>query len=110
MLGFDNDDSNSAQESSLDEESNDSSDDFSASKLRTRKKMAENVVSRIQMAPEEAFEQGHMMDQKYPLNKLKISKIKSLSNFLICFLNLKTWYVLICFLNLKTWYAVEDKL
>ena len=64
MLGFANNGSNSAQESSPNRESNDSSDDFSADKPSTSNKMAENVVFHVHMAPEEAFEQGHMIDQK----------------------------------------------
>ena len=55
MLGFDNNGSNRAQESSLNEESNDFSDDFSASKPTTSKKMAQQVVFGSHMAPEEAF-------------------------------------------------------
>ena len=64
MLGFDNNGSNSAQESSHNEESNDSSDDFSANNCKpsTRKKMAQNVVFCVHIAPEEAFEQGHMIN------------------------------------------------
>ena len=67
MLGFANNGSNSAQESSPNRESNDStisSDDFLADKPSTSNKMAENVVFHVHMAPEEAFEQGHMIDQK----------------------------------------------
>ena len=37
---------------------------FLAKKLSTSKKMAQNVVFRIHMAPEEAFEQGHAIDPK----------------------------------------------
>ena len=64
MLGFDINGSNSTQESSPNEESNDSADDFLANKPSTSKKMAQNVVFRIHMAPEEAFEQGHAIDPK----------------------------------------------
>ena len=35
---------------------------FLAKKLSTSKKMAQNVVFRIHMAPEEAFEQDHLID------------------------------------------------
>ena len=64
MLGFANNGSNSAQESSPNRESNDSSDDFSADKPSTSNKMAENVVFHVHMAPEEVFEQGHVVNQK----------------------------------------------
>ena len=63
-LGFDNNGSNSAQESSPSEESNDSSGDFSANKPSTSKKMAQNIARCVHMASEEAFEQGHMIDRK----------------------------------------------
>ena len=64
MLGFDNKSSNSAQESSPYEEPNDSSNDFSANKPSASQKMDQNVVFRVIMAPEEAFEQDHMIDKK----------------------------------------------
>ena len=60
--------------------------------------MAKNFVFCVRRAPEEAFEQGHMTDQKNPTNKLKIN-ITEIS--LQCF---------ICFLNLKTFCALPDKL
>ena len=44
MLGFDNNGSNSAQESNHNGKSNDSSDNFSANKPSTSKKMAKNIV------------------------------------------------------------------
>ena len=52
MLGFDNNGNNSAQQSSPDEESNDSSDSFSTNKQNIGKKMIQNVVFRVQIAPE----------------------------------------------------------
>ena len=58
MLGFDRNDSKSVQQLSPNEESDDSSDDFSANELSTSKKMAQNVVFHVHMALEEAFEQG----------------------------------------------------
>ena len=64
ILGFDNNGSNSAQESSPNEKSNDSSDDLSANKQNTSQKMAQNVVFRVEMAPEEVFERGHVIDRK----------------------------------------------
>ena len=48
---MDNNGSNSTQESSPNEESNDSSDDFSANKPSTSKKMAHNIVFCVHMAP-----------------------------------------------------------
>ena len=68
MLGFDNNGSNSAQESSPKEESNDSSGNFSANKWSTSKKMAQNVVFYARMAPEEAFEQGDRWKNIHPTN------------------------------------------
>ena len=47
ILGFDNNCSNSTEESSLNKESNDSSDDFSANELSANKKMAQHVVSHV---------------------------------------------------------------
>ena len=74
MLGVDNNSSNSAQESSPSEESNDSSEDFSANKLSTSQKMAQNLAFHVHTVPEEAFEQGHKINpKKSPPNKLKIS-------------------------------------
>ena len=59
LLGFDNNSSNSAQESSPYEESNDSSNDlFLANKPSTSKEMAQNVAFLVHMAPEEALNQG----------------------------------------------------
>ena len=51
-------------ESNPNEESNDSSDDFSANKPSASKKMAQNVMFHVPMAPEEAFEEGHMINPK----------------------------------------------
>ena len=69
VLGFDNNNSNRDQESSPNKESIESSDDFSANKLITSKKMAQIVVFHVRRAPEEAFE-GHVIDQKniHPAN------------------------------------------
>ena len=61
--GFDDNGSNSAKESSPNKESNDSSNDFSANKHSTSKKMAQHVVSRVHMAPEEVFKQDHVIDR-----------------------------------------------
>ena len=55
MLGFDSNSSNSAQGSSHTKISNESSDDFSANKPSSSKKMAQNVMFHVHMAPEEAF-------------------------------------------------------
>ena len=60
LPGFDNNGSNIVQESSPTKEFNDSSDDFSANKPNTSKKMAQNIVFCVHIAPGEAFEQGHM--------------------------------------------------
>ena len=49
--------------------------------------MAQHAVSRVHKAPGEVSEQGHMIDQKYPPNELKISIIEITIQF---FLNLKT--------------------
>ena len=57
MHDFDNISSNSTHDSCPNEESNDSNDDFSANK----QKKAQNLVFHVPMAPEEAFEQGHMI-------------------------------------------------
>ena len=50
MLGFDNSSTNSAQKSSPNKESNDPSDDFSANKPSTVKKMAQNLELCVHMA------------------------------------------------------------
>ena len=42
----------------------DSSDHFSANEWSTSKKMAHPVMSGVHMAPEEVFEQGHIVDKK----------------------------------------------
>ena len=55
MLCFDSNGSNSIQESSPNKESNVSSDDFSANKPSSSKKMAQNVMFHVHMAPEEVF-------------------------------------------------------
>ena len=64
MLGFEDNRSKSAQESSANEEFNDSSDALSANQPSTSKKMAQHVVSRVHMAPEEVCKQGHVIGQK----------------------------------------------
>ena len=64
MLGFDSNNSNRAKESSPNKESNDSSDDFLENEPGTSKKMAQNAVFHPHLAPEEAFEQSHMIDSK----------------------------------------------
>ena len=64
MLGFDHKGSNNAEESSPNKELNGSSVDFSANKPSTSKKMAQNVVFHVHVAPGEVFEQGHTSDQK----------------------------------------------
>ena len=66
VLGFDNNRSNNAQESSPNEESDDCSDDFAANKPSTNKKMAQNAAFRVHIAPEEANEEGHTIDGKIP--------------------------------------------
>ena len=71
MLGFLSDGSNSAQESSPNEECNNSSDDFSANKPSSRKKMAQNIVFRVPMAPEETFEQGHVISWKISTQQIQ---------------------------------------
>ena len=70
MLGFGNNGSNSAQETSHNEEFNDSSVDFSANKLSTNKKVAQNILFLVCMAPDEAFERGHIINKKniHPTN------------------------------------------
>ena len=55
VLDFDNNSSNSAQGSSHTKISNESSDDFSANKPSSSKKMAQNVMFHVHMAPEEVF-------------------------------------------------------
>ena len=69
VLDFDNNSSNSAQGSSHTKISNESSDDFSANKPSSSKKMAQNVMFHVHMAPEEAFEQGHVTDQKISIQQ-----------------------------------------
>lgn len=64
ILGFDDNCSNSAEESSANEEAYDSSDYFSANESSTSKKMAQYVVSQVHKAPEEVCEQSHMIDKK----------------------------------------------
>ena len=62
MLGSEHNGKNGAQKSSPNEESNDSSDDFSANKPPSAsKKMGQNVVFRDHMAPEEPSEQDHVI-------------------------------------------------
>ena len=86
MLGFDDNCSNSTHESS-----SDSSDDLSAKEQSKSKKMAQHVVFCVHVAPEEVFEQSHMIPiVKYPHNKLIISIIEISIQFFICFVNLKT--------------------
>ena len=46
-LGFDSNSSNRAQESSPNQESNDSIDDFSANELSTSKKLAQNIAFHV---------------------------------------------------------------
>ena len=95
ILGFDDPGSNNTQESSPNQEPFDSSDDFSTNKLSTgKKKMAQHVVSRVHTAPEEVFEQDHVIDQKYTPSKLKISIVEITVQFFICFLNFKTLSIL----------------
>ena len=69
IFGFDDNGSNSANESSPNEEFNDSSEHFSANELSASKKMAPGGVSYPQ-APEEVFKQGHMIHKKniHPTN------------------------------------------
>ena len=64
ILGFDDNPSNSAKESSPNEKSNDSSEGVSAHESSTSKKIAQHVVSRVYMAPDEVFEQDHVIDRK----------------------------------------------
>ena len=56
--------------------------------------MAHHVVLHVHMAPEEVFEQDHVIDQKYTPSKLKISIVEITVQFFICFLNSKTLSVL----------------
>ena len=59
ILGFDDISSNSFLESSPYEESNDSSNDFSANEPSvTTKKMAQYVAFRVHIAPEQVFKQS----------------------------------------------------
>ena len=69
MLGVDNNSSNSAQESSPNQDSYDSSDDFSANKRSTSKKMARNKVFQVHMVPDDVFDQGHV-SKKVPQSKI----------------------------------------
>ena len=71
ILQFDDNCSNSTQESSPYEESNASSHDFSANDLSTSKKVAQHMVSRVYMAPEEVFEQDHLIDQKISIQQTR---------------------------------------
>ena len=64
MFIFDCNSNNSTLESSLNEESNDSSDDFSANELSASKKMAQYLVSGVHIAPDEMFEQSHTSNRK----------------------------------------------
>ena len=64
MLSFDDNGGNNTLESNPNEEYIDSSHDISANKPNTSKKMVQNVVSRVHMAQEEVFEQGHVIDRK----------------------------------------------
>ena len=64
VLGYNDNGSNSAQESSPNKDSNGSSDHVSANELSTGKEMAHHVVSCVHTAQEEVFKQGHMIDRK----------------------------------------------
>ena len=69
ILGFVDNRSNSAQESSANEDSNDSNNDFSANELSASKKMAQHVVSHEHIAPEEVFQQGHMINRNISIQQ-----------------------------------------
>ena len=69
MLGFEDNRSKSAQESSANEEFNDSSDALSANQPSTSKKMAQHVVSHEHIAPEEVFQQGHMINRNISIQQ-----------------------------------------
>ena len=56
VLGFDNNGSNSTQDSRPYDKSCDSSDDFPANTPSTGKKMAQTIVFHVHIAPKEAFE------------------------------------------------------
>ena len=60
VVGFDHNGSNGTQESSPNKKFNDSNDDFSANEPSISKKMAYHMVSRVHIASEEVFEQGHI--------------------------------------------------
>ena len=62
MLGFDDNNSNSTQESSPKEEFNDPSNELSANQRSTCKKMAQHLVFHDHMVTEEVMEQGHIME------------------------------------------------
>ena len=64
MFGFDDNGSNSAQESSPNKDSNDSSDNLSTNKLSKSKKMAQHAVFCVHAAPEEVFKQNHIISCK----------------------------------------------
>ena len=61
---YNNNNSNSAQESNPIEESNGSSIDFSPSELDANKKMAQYELFHVHIAAEEVFKQSHMIDRK----------------------------------------------
>ena len=71
MVGFDNNGSDSGLKSSPNEESCDSSDDFSANTSSTRKRTAQNAVFHVHMALEEVFEQGHVIGRKISIKQIQ---------------------------------------
>ena len=64
ILKFDDNRSRNAQKACFNEESSDSSNDFSANDLSTNKKMAQYVVSQVPIVPEEVFKQSLVIDRK----------------------------------------------
>ena len=89
LLDLDNSRSNSPQES-IPAKPNDCSDDFSANKLSTGTRVAQNIVFCVHLAPWETFEQGHVIVGKISTQQLKSSIIEITVQFFICFQNLKT--------------------
>ena len=51
--------------------------------------MTQNILFPVHMAPEEAFEQGHVISQKISTQQFKIGIIDVMIHFSICFLSLQ---------------------
>ena len=83
MFSFDCNSNNSTLESSLNEESNDSSDDFSANELSTSKKNGSEQCFMSRWLQERRLNKVMWSIEKYPRNKLKLSITENTIQFFI---------------------------